>query len=61
MEYQGDPCARGQIEVKSMPKIEVTNEERRALGRVLGLAGITDKDHKTIGALYIKITDAVVD
>lgn len=42
-----------------MITIEVTDEERRALGRVLGLAGITDKDHKTIGDLYIKITDAV--
>ncbi len=41
--------------------ITVTDEERKALGRVLGLPGITDKDHKTIGDLYIKITDAVVE
>jgi hypothetical protein len=44
-----------------MPKIEVTDEERRALGRVLGLAGITDKDHKTLGKLYVKITDAIFE
>ena len=47
-------------EQMSMTTIEVTDEERRALGRVLGLAGITSKDHKTIGDLYLKITDAVV-